>query len=126
MGGYAGPVTGDRRFRSRAGSGLIGLLLALLVIALLVVAFLRGGSPFTESDVDGKTPIERIDTSKVEACAANRGVLDRQLATARTMGTVEDGAPLRPDLLRGARCPEGGTYVVDGRHVRCTVHGRGR
>ena len=70
--------------------GLIGLLLALLLVGLLTAAFLKGGVLF--ADPEEKNPVERIDHSKAEACAANRGILVRQMAASVAMGG--DGADM--------------------------------
>jgi competence protein ComGC len=107
--------------RRHAGFGFTSILLVLLVLAALYFGYLRPPSA-TDS---GSVGTSAIDAGRSVACRTNRQTLERSI----TMWAIDHprqqatfGA-LQAEGVHVPSCPQGGSYDIDGRQVRCSLHG---
>jgi competence protein ComGC len=105
--------------RSESGLGAIALIVVLLILAVLYLGYFRMQSAMSEK----KTTITAIDNSRAFACKTNRQTVERQIQMWQVNhpGEAPSLAALAADGFV-ATCPEGGTYSLDGTHVRCSKH----
>jgi len=106
--------------RSQRGIGVVAVILALLVIAVLYFGYFRMQSAMSEK----KTMVTAIDNSRAFACKTNRQTVEReiQMWLVNHPGETPSFAALETDGVHIATCPEGGIYSLDGMHVRCSKH----
>jgi type II secretory pathway component PulJ len=106
--------------RSQRGIGLIAVIVALLIAAVLYLGYFRMQSAMSEKH----TAVTAIDTTRAFACKTNRQNVERdiQMWLVNHPGETPSFAALEADGARIPRCPEGGTYSLDGVHVRCSKH----
>jgi hypothetical protein len=102
--------------------GFMSVLVALLILAMLYFGYFKMQSTTSERAV-GTTA---IDASRAVACRTQRQAAERDIM----MWSVDhpDENPTLASLERTGvnipHCPEGGTYSIEGKHLRCSVHDR--
>ncbi len=107
---------GDER-----GFGFIVVLAALLIVGLLYFTYF-GMNTVKHDQAVG---IKAIDTSKAFSCKMQRGQIEREL---NTWAATHDGQvptdldDLARSGIRIPKCPEGGEYSLEEKHVHCSVH----
>jgi hypothetical protein len=112
----------QKLWRDSGGMGLVSVLAALLILAVLYFGYFKMQSMTNEGAV-GTTA---IDASRGVACRTQRQAAERDIM----MWSVDhpDETPTLASLERAGvqipSCPEGGTYSLEGKHLRCSVHDR--
>ena len=108
------------RLGSQRGFGMIAVILALLVVAVLYFGYFRMQSAMGEK----KTAVTAIDNSRAFACKTNRQTVERevQMWLVNHPGETPSFAALEADGAHIATCPDGGTYSLEGMRVRCSKH----
>jgi type II secretory pathway component PulJ len=106
--------------RAERGLGVIAVILALLIAAVLYLGYFQMQSMMRGT----KTTVTAIDTSRAFACRTNRQTVEReiQMWLVNHPGETPTFAALEADGAHIPSCPEGGTYSLDGLHVRCSKH----
>jgi Tfp pilus assembly protein PilX len=106
--------------RSQRGIGLIAVIVALLIVAVLYLGYFRMQSAMSER----KTAVTAIDSTRAFACKTNRQTVEReiQMWLVNHPGETPSFAALEADGAHIPSCPEGGTYSLDGLQVRCSKH----
>lgn len=105
---------------SQRGFAAIGLIVALLLIALLYFGYLQMRSVVGEQ----KQTVSAIDATRAFACKTNRQTVEReiQMWLVNHPGETPSFAGLEADGIHIPSCPEGGAYSLDGPSVRCSRH----
>jgi hypothetical protein len=102
------------------GMGFMSVLVALLILAVLYFGYFKMQSVTSDQAV-GTTA---IDASRAVACRTQRQAAERDIM----MWSVDhpDETPTLASLERAGvhipQCPEGGTYSIEGKHLRCSLH----
>ena len=106
--------------RSQRGFGMVAVILALLVLAVLYFGYFKMQSAMNEK----KTTVTAIDNTRAFACKTNRQTVERevQMWLVNHPGETPSFAALEADGAHIATCPEGGTYSLVGMQVRCSKH----
>jgi 23S rRNA C2498 (ribose-2'-O)-methylase RlmM len=108
------------RLLDERGVSFTAVLVALLIGAALYLGYFG----FHDRAAQRSVGITAIDTSRTVACRSNRQTLERALIA--WSATHEGESPtleaLAADGVRIPSCPEGGTYSLVGREVRCSLH----
>jgi competence protein ComGC len=109
-----------RSLRSESGAGFFFVLMALLVVAVLYFGYFK----MQQQGGERSTGIAAINNSRAFACRTNRQEIERQITA---WEAEHDGEPPTLDALaaefgRLPTCPEGGTYTLVGRKVKCSKH----
>ena len=106
--------------RAQRGIGVIAVILALLVVAILYLGYFQMQSAMSQK----KTTVTAIDNTRAFACRTNRQTVERevQMWLVNHPGETPSFAALEADGAHLATCPEGGTYTLVGAQVRCSKH----
>jgi Tfp pilus assembly protein PilX len=102
---------------NQRGLGAVALVLALLIVALLYVGYLRmqtttGSSP--------RSATTTLDNTKAFACRNNRQTAEREVQMWLVNHPGE--TPTLDAVGSTAQCPTGGTYTLTGVQVICSQH----
>ena len=96
--------------------GLVVVLLALLVAAVLYLGWFQAG----ETTQQTRQTVGAVDASKAFACRSNRQTVEREIQMWLVNNPGE--TPSLAAVGSTARCPEGGEFVLQGTAVHCSRH----
>jgi len=108
-------------WRDARGMSFASVLAAMLILVVLYFGYFKLQST-TSEQATGKTA---IDLGRVVACRTQRQEVDREIM----MWSIDHPdemptlASLERDGIQIPQCPEGGAYSLDGKHLRCSLHG---
>lgn len=102
---------------NQRGIGAVALVLALLIVALLYVGYLRMQKTTAASPRAATTT---LDNTKAFACRNNRQTAEREVQMWLVNHPGE--APSLEAVGSSAHCPTGGTYTLTGVQVLCSEH----
>ena len=108
-------MIGDSR-----GMSFVSVLAAMLILVVLYFGYFRMQSMTSERSV-GATA---IDAGRLVACRTQRRAAESGIALwfADHPNETPDLARLERDGVEIPRCAEGGTYSLEGKHLRCSLH----
>lgn len=99
------------------GIGAVTLLVALLLVALLYVGYLRlQRAP----SAPAQPATTAVDNTKAFACRSNRQTAEREVQMWLVNHPGE--TPTLEAVGSAAHCPTGGTYRLEGVSVLCSEH----
>jgi len=107
-------------FTNARGMSFVSVLASMLILAVLYFGYFKFQSMTGEGSV-GETA---IDAGRRVACRTQRQAVERDITAwtfthsgeTPTLSLLERGGVNIPD------CPEGGTYSLDGKRLRCSMH----
>lgn len=108
--------------RNSFGMSFVSVLLSLLILAVLYFGYFKMQETMREPSV-GRTA---IDAGRAVACRTQRQAAERDIAMWAIAHPDETPtlALLQRDGVRIPSCPAGGEYSLDGKRLRCSLHGR--
>jgi len=111
----------NMQIRTQHGMSFVSVLAAMLILVVLYFGYFKLQSMSSERAV-GKTA---IDAGRAVACRTQRRAAEREIEiwVAQNPDQAPTLALLESDRIHIPSCPEDGAYSLEGKRLRCSIHG---